>query len=99
MTGVNRRTFLSTAAGAAATASLAARASAAGPNDTIRAAVVGVNSRGQTHIEAFMGTPGVKVAVLCDVDRVVVDRRARDFERKYGTKVETESDLRTLFAR
>jgi predicted dehydrogenase len=100
MSEVNRRTFVfSTAAGALAAGSMTATAKAAGPNDTIRAAVLGVNGRGTAHIAGFMGTPGVKVAVLCDPDRVVLDKRAAEFERKYGTKVETETDLRKVFDR
>ena len=99
MTELNRRTFLSTAAGTVAATSLAGRATATGPNDTIRAAVLGLNGRGTTHIGGFMGTPGVKVAVLCDPDRVVLDRRVAEFERRYKTRVETETDLRKVFDR
>ncbi len=99
MTGVNRRTFLASAAGAAATASLAARASADGPNATIRAAVLGLNGRGQDHIKGFMGTDGVKVAVLCDPDRAILDKRAGEFESKYGYRPDTETDLRKVFDR
>src|SRR5262249_10198791 len=98
-TEVNRRTFFTAAAGTAAAASLAGRASAQGPNDTIRAAVLGLNGRGQTHIGGFMGTKGVKVAVLCDPDQQVLDNRAKQFESKYGYKPDTESDLRRVFER
>src|SRR6058998_2860432 len=77
MSELNRRTFIYSAAGAAAAAGLSSRASAEGPNDTVRAAVLGVNGRGKTHIEGFMGTKGVKVAVLCDPDQVVLDAAAR----------------------
>ena len=99
MSELNRRTFFSTAAGAVAAGSLAARAVAAGPNDTIRAAVLGVNGRGTAHIGSFMATKGVQVAVLCDPDKVVLERRAQDFEKRYGVKVETETDLRKVFDR
>ena len=96
MTETNRRTFFSTAAGAVATASLAGRASAAGPNDTIQAAVLGLNGRGKTHIGGFMGTKGVKVSVLCDPDKKVLDKAASDFESKYGYRPATETDLRKV---
>jgi predicted dehydrogenase len=99
MSDPNRRTFLGAAAGTAAGASLAARASAEGPNDTIRAAVLGVNGRGRTHIGGFMGTKGVKVAVLCDPDQKVLDAQAKAFESRYGSKVETETDLRKVYER
>src|SRR5215213_5631730 len=99
MSELNRRTFLTAAAGTVAGASLAARASADGPNDTIGAAVLGVNGRGKTHIEAFMGTRGVKVAVLCDPDRRLLDERAKQFESKYGYRPDTETDLRKVYDR
>lgn len=99
MSDLNRRTFLSAAAGTVASASVSARAAALGPNDTVRAAVLGVNGRGQTHIQGFMGTKGVRVAVLCDPDRKVLDERAKQFEKKYGYKVETETDLRKVYDR
>jgi len=82
-----------------ASASLAARASAEGPNDTIRAAILGVHSRGTAHMTGFMGTKGVRVAVLCDPDSKVLAKRAKEFEDKYGVKVETETDLRKVFDR
>jgi predicted dehydrogenase len=99
MSELNRRTFINAAAGAVAVGGAAARASTPGPNDTIRAAVLGLNGRGKTHIEGFMGTKGVRVAVLCDPDRQLLAERAKQFEAKYGTKVETESDLRKVFER
>ena len=99
MTEPNRRTFLTAAAGTVAAASLAARAAADGPNETIRAAVLGLNGRGKTHIGGFMGTKGVKVAVLCDPDRNVLAERAKQFESKYGYKPDTETDLRKVYDR
>jgi predicted dehydrogenase len=99
MSELNRRTFIYGTAGVAATASLAARASAQGPNDTVRAAVLGVHGRGGTHITGFMGTEGVKVSVLCDPDQQVLADRAEKFASKYGYKPDTETDLRRVFDR
>ncbi|WP_422924856.1 Gfo/Idh/MocA family protein [Singulisphaera sp. PoT] len=100
MSELSRRTFFSTSAGAVATASLAARASAGGANDTIRAAVLGINGRGWgAHVKAFMKTEGVKVVVLCDPDAQLLAKRAKEFESEYGYKVETETDLRKVFDR
>ena len=99
MTGMNRRTFFGATAGAVAASGAAKRASAEGPNDTIRAAVLGLNGRGKTHIEGFMGTDGVTVAVLCDPDKKVLAEQAEEFEEKYGKKVDTETDLRKVFDR
>jgi predicted dehydrogenase len=99
MPDVNRRTFFGTAASTVAAASLAARASAQGPNDSVRAAILGLNGRGKSHIQALTATPGVKVAVLCDPDQKVLDSTAKMFESRYGYKPDTETDLRKVYAR
>jgi len=80
-------------------ASLAARASAQGPNDTIRAAILGLNGRGKSHIQGFTGTKGVRVAVLCDPDRKVLDEAAKQFESRHGYRPDTEPDLRKVYDR
>jgi predicted dehydrogenase len=67
-----------------------------GANDEIRAAVIGINGRGGSHISAFEEMDGVRVAALCDVDRNVLDRKAAAFEKKYGRKVDTYVDLRKM---
>ncbi len=99
MTEPNRRTFLTAAAGSALVGGLSARASTIGPNATINAAVLGLNGRGKTHIDGFMGTEGVKVSVLCDPDRRVLENAAEKFESKHGYKPATETDLRKVFER
>jgi predicted dehydrogenase len=75
----NRRTFLKTAA--TGTLGLGAMSSAFSFNilsqyplkDKYRVAVIGVNSRGGQHIQAFAKIPNVEIAYICDVDS-----RARD---------------------
>jgi predicted dehydrogenase len=99
MSEFNRRTFINAAAGTVAAASLAARASAEGPNETVRAAILGVHGRGKAHMEGFTGTKGVKVAVLCDPDSKVLAAAASRFETKYGYKPQTETDLRKVYDR
>ncbi len=90
---MNRRIFLMAPA-AAAVRRLPASAS---PNDTIRVAVLGVNGRGRDHIAGFQKLPNVEVAVLCDPDRQVAAARAAEFEKRYGRRVRTETDLRRVF--
>ena len=75
-----RREFLhDTAAVAAALAAVPAmRASAAldddgdvkpaGPNDTVRVAVCGVNGRGKDHINGWNHQKDVRITAICDVD-------------------------------
>ena len=90
---MERRIFLMAAA-AAATRRLRASHS---PNDTIRVAVLGVHRRGRDHIAGFQKLPNVQVALLCDPDRQVAAARAADFEKTYGRRVRTETDLRRVF--
>ncbi|RFS14390.1 Gfo/Idh/MocA family protein [Emticicia sp. C21] len=68
-----------------------------GANDRLRVAVIGINGRGKDHISGFMKQANVEVATLCDVDNVVLQERATDFEKKYAKKVQTEQDLRKVY--
>lgn len=104
MPPVDRRLFLETTVATALSTGLVTKskgdeAGAGGANDRIRAAVLGVNGRGKAHIEGFQEQDGVEVAVLCDPDSKVLSRRAAEFEKRYGRKVETETDLRRVFDR
>ena len=63
----SRRYFLG-----AATAASAARVW--GANDDIRVGIVGFNSKGKTHIDAFSKMSGVRVVALCDADSKILER-------------------------
>lgn len=89
----SRRTFVLSAGGAVAHMA----AGKAQANDRIRMAVIGVNGRGQDHIEGFEPLPDAEVAMLCDPDRKLLAERAAQFEKKYGRKVATETDLRRVY--
>jgi predicted dehydrogenase len=85
---IDRRRFL--------TRSLAAGAAlgfpslrAAGANEQIRLAVVGLRNKGGQHVELFKRIQGVKIVALCDADRKVLDACARKhFDGKVGTHVD-----------
>jgi predicted dehydrogenase len=66
-----------------------------GANDDIRVAVVGINGRGGRHISNFDKMDGVRVAGLCDVDRRVLERRAKPFKDR-NKKVDAYVDIRKL---
>jgi predicted dehydrogenase len=66
-----------------------------GANDDIRAAVVGINGRGGSHIRAFDEMDGVRLAALCDVDSNVLEKRAKLFKDR-NKKVDTYVDIREL---
>ena len=98
---ISRRNFIKNASGALAAATVAAPLyipqNVFGANDTIRAAVLGVNGRGKGHIESLMNLENVEVVTLCDPDQNVLDKRATEFEVKYNKKVALEQDLRKVF--
>ncbi len=89
---MNRRVFLMSPA--TSVTSRLSRARSA--NDIIRIAVLGCHRRGQDHIAGFQKLPGVEVTVLCDPDRQVSAARAAEFEKRYGRRVRTETDLRRV---
>ena len=67
-----------------------------GANEEIRVAVIGINGRGDGHINEFEQMEGVRVVAFCDVDRNVLGRKAGAFEKRYGHKVETYVDMRKM---
>ncbi len=104
-----RRHFLSdTAAVAAALAAMpAVRASAApddgdgdrksaGPNDTVRMAVCGVNGRGKEHIAGWSQQKDVRITTICDVDLRAADRARKIVERRSQTSPQVVQDIRRL---
>jgi len=96
MKNVTRRTFLKTSALAAAGAALAPRSwsRVIGANGDVRVAVVGLNGRGQTHLEYLAGVPGARVVAVCDVDTAVLARTIK----RVGPGVRTYTDVRELLA-
>lgn len=74
--------------------------SAKGANDRIRIAVLGVNGRGQNHIEEIMKIAkdyNVELAALCDPDMDVLQKRAENVKSKYGKNVRIEQDFRKVY--
>jgi predicted dehydrogenase len=97
---VSRRSFIRTSAVGAAAAFAAPTlipSSAFGSNAKVTVAVLGVNGRGTNHIDGFSKLPDVEVVSLCDPDLVVLKKRADEFEKEHGKKVNQVQDLRKLF--
>jgi len=90
-------------AGAAATGGLTALhapravAGARLPSETIRFAVLGVNGRGQGHIEEILAVPDCEVAAVCDPDEGVGQRNGVALvEKKTGKRPAFFTDLRRM---
>jgi predicted dehydrogenase len=96
MNTTNRRQFLGTTMGVAG--SLALPAFAAGANDKIRVAVIGINGRGNGHIGSLLGIKDVALVALCDCDQVVLDKRVAEVSKKSGAPVKGYRDYRELLA-
>ncbi|MGF7216177.1 putative dehydrogenase [Spirosoma lacussanchae] len=95
----SRRKFIQTAVAGSAVLGLPTiiPSRAFGANDRLRVAVIGINGRGKDHIAGFSKLDNVEVATLCDVDNVVLQQGAADFEAKYKRRLKTEQDLRKVY--
>jgi predicted dehydrogenase len=69
---------------------------AAGPNDVIRVAVLGIHGRGQSHIHEFGNNKSTTIAALCDVDSRLFDGSAKQIEKKTGKAPDCVGDLRRI---
>jgi len=90
---MDRRTFLASSAAAAAGSY---SASSAGPNDTLRVAIVGLRGRGRDHVNAYLDEPGVRIAALCDIDESILNRSLRRIESRGKPRPAAYADFRKL---
>ncbi len=94
----SRREFLQRSAGAVAAgaaASVLPRRARADVNSQIRVAVIGVNGRGEDHLNNFVDN----VVAICDCDRHVLRQRCAEFDRRHGRKPDAVVDFRELLDR
>ena len=71
-----------------------------GANDRIRIAVLGVNGRGQTHVDEIMKISkeyNVELAALCDPDMDILQKRTEKVKSKYGKNIRIEQDFRKIY--
>jgi predicted dehydrogenase len=96
MKKVNRRDFVK---GAAATTVLigTSKTSWAGANDRVNVAVMGINSRGKSHLDGFRGVEGAEVTTLCEVDSRLFKPRIKQFFTDEGLpEPKCEQDIRRI---
>jgi predicted dehydrogenase len=96
MPDVNRRTFLASAGAGAAALAVGNGARAAGPNDQLRVATIGIRGRGSEHIHALCARSDTPVVALCDVDSREFAKQAKYVEDKLGKAPQLVGDLRQL---
>jgi len=95
MTKLTRRHFLKgTALGAVALGfSPSTWSRGASANGDIRVAQIGFHGQGGSHLNSLTKMKGVRVVALCDVDRHVLDAKAKAL----GGDLETYTDMRKVF--
>lgn len=91
MQDMERRNFILTAG-----ATALATQTAAGANDRVNMAVVGIRSRGREHADIFARQPNSRVAAVCDVDQAQSERAMPLLEKAQGVKAKTYQDYRKL---
>lgn len=92
---ITRRTFLkqtSALAIVAASSSLAA----SGSNDKVRVAVLGCNSRGMAHIDAWLSLPQAEIACICDVDSRAMEKGVAAVAKSQSRRPKGVKDLRRV---
>lgn len=96
---MSRRSFLATAAAAAAPLFLPARARGQGgtvaPSERLGLGIIGLGDRGGSHLGALLGHPAARIAAVCDVFRSRADHAAA----RAGNGCAPLQDFRELLAR
>ncbi len=101
MSKLSRRRFLHDSALLLAAASapstlLGAPGRRAGPNDKVQIAVIGLNSRGLSHVSAFAGMDDVVITALCDADSATFGRALQEISKKGKPAPRTFQDIRVM---
>ena len=104
---LSRRSFLRTAASAAAPVVLARPAGATAPADRVRLGFIGVGTMGRGHLNGFLGRKDVEVVAVCDVVKERLDHALETVAKKTADKnkaggpgpCKPYTDFRQLLAR
>ena len=98
--GQSRRGFLQTlaASGLSVAAARPVSGSIIGASERVRIAVVGVNGRGQSHLEGFSGVDNVEIAAVVDPHADVLARTMATLAKKATGSLTTRgvSDIRRV---
>lgn len=99
---ITRRRFLGTSALGTSLLITGTRASGniLGANDRLRIAVAGLNGRGRSHIDGWLGQDNVEIAYLIDPDSKVLDHAMKSVDQKTEGRMNCKgiSDVREALA-
>ncbi|MEP0844928.1 MAG: Gfo/Idh/MocA family oxidoreductase [Phycisphaerae bacterium] len=90
------KTSLAAAGGALAVGRSRSFGQVAGAHERIRIAVAGINGRGVSHIDEYLGMNDVEIAYLVDPDSRLFGGQARRIEKKTGRPPRTVQDIRRV---
>ncbi|RMF92262.1 MAG: gfo/Idh/MocA family oxidoreductase [Planctomycetota bacterium] len=98
MSRFSRRRFLGASAlGAAAVFGVPYIAKAKTPNGKIGMAIIGVRSRGNSHIQGFLEDPRSEILYIVDADETVGEKRAAEVAKRQGFAPKFVKDMREAF--
>jgi predicted dehydrogenase len=83
--------------GTVSTSLLAQEKQSGSPNERLRAAVLGVNSRGRSHLGSLTGRKDTEVAIIVDPDEAVGQSQCEAIEKKTGKRPQFMKDMRQAF--
>ena len=98
----NRRDFLkkSAALGLGLGAfPLIARGGAVSANEKVVVGVIGLAGMGWSNLQSILKVPGVECGALCDVDSMILHRRANETENLTGSRPDVYGDFREMLDR
>ena len=94
---LSRRKFLGSSGAAMVAGTITSRL-VYGANEKMGACVIGMNRRGGSHISGFTNSEYSEVVALCDPDRLVLERRAKEVLDETGKRAKLYSDIRDALA-
>src|SRR5581483_641574 len=80
----------------AAIGKLGSSRAAESANKRIRVGIMGVNSRGMSHVAGYLAQPNCEIAYICDVDSRAIDKAVAAVAKKQAVKPKGVSDFRRI---
>ncbi|OYP28392.1 Gfo/Idh/MocA family protein [Rhodopirellula sp. MGV] len=101
MARITRRQFSLTSAASIAGLSIGVHSSNSvkasdSPNEKLGVVVVGLNSRGRSHVAGFGNDKRCEIRAIVDIDSKVAERAAADIARRHGKSPTVYSDFREM---
>src|SRR6185437_13463146 len=97
---LNRRQFIQrtglAGASLAALGSLGSLRAAQSPNQKILVGIMGVNSRGMSHVAGYLSQPNCEIAYICDVDSRAIDKAIAVIAKKQSRPPQGVKDFRAI---